>query len=170
MYNKGEKLKFIACIIMVIGTLLSVAYGLYLFVLGLWALGILVVIVGVGISYIYKLFVDCFADVVQRVDIIDDKTMKIMSVLEPQNNVKEQAPQIKKTLKTTQLDNVKEEVRHLNAFEKQYIIDKNSEDYNEIKELTLSKLYSVVAEKEERQEYIYMCCFEIIERETNKNK
>ena len=165
MYNKGEKLKIISLTILILGCISSIAYGIYLFMLKVWVWGFLIIIIGPTISYLYKFFIDCFADLIQRVDVIGDNTINIIDKLNKDKKiVQEPSTQEKKNKKPTKLDHVKNEIRHLNTFEKNYVIEHNPDLYKKIKNMTLDSLYEVVEKRKESQEYIYLCCFEILNR------
>lgn len=188
--NRIEKtwktLNWLSMFCLIAGLVVSIVYSIFLFVVGSWLSGIIVILIGCLGSwfqfYILSCIAEIFGEVIMmfgKVSVIEErigpkkkKPVKVVVVDQDNMNEKEVVTGNENDLHQKEIVDIftyaKREIRHLDAFEKNYLKKRYEEWYEEVKKLTNEELYNIVQNNESQkyeQQYVYLCCIEILDRD-----
>ena len=186
MYSKGETIRGIAILLLVLDILAAIVGSIMLFTMGLIWQGFMVIIMGIFFAWFPWFILDALAEVLQQADITankvariikgvdankpDDENLDTEQVLEKLEQYNDDTVDEKQSLPQTRLDKVKDEIKHVTEYDKAFLKERNFNATVEIKQMSLDELYDIVENKKKSKEFIYLCCFEIIKRESNVSK
>ena len=172
--NIGNKIKILATIIAIIGSITSVIYGIILIFKTNYDIeGILWLIIGPIASWISCFVLYGFGQLVDNSDkLVETKNINNVEnktiITEVKNNKK--ANTNTKTNPNNDINKANEFIKHLSLQDFENLKNKHKKWTLEINKLSTSQLLNIIdKEKDEwEDDYIYLCCFEILERKNAK--
>ena len=170
--NIGKKIKILATVIAIIGSLVSIILGIILICKTVYIDGILWITIGPIVSWISCFVLYGFGQLVDNSDkLVENKIANNNeNTTTMTNQIDNKTTASMETYSTNELTKVKDIIKHLSIKEVNNLKNKYKKWTVEISKLSTPQLLNIINNEQNdwEKEYIYLCCFELLEK--NKDK